>query len=201
MLLVPIFTDVGQILLQPTPSSVWRGASKRMRRPRSARIGGNTREGGGQLGVGAAPPRQQGARPPSQSFSLLARKVQRPQSWRRVTPAFATFTTCCSGSPPTCCQAKHTREHVARQNTHEATFSKIQGRVLTIKHWDFAGDGLFGIARKHPEDLPVGTFFARVVTRGCYQGQGEEPGRWWQSPFHPKSDFLGKIEKRSLFHG
>ena len=81
-------------------------------------------KGGGQLGVGAAPPRQQGARPPSQSFSLLARKVQRPQSWRRVTPAFAT--TCCSGSPPTCCQAKHTREHVARQNTHEATFSKIQ---------------------------------------------------------------------------
>ena len=54
MLLVPIFTDVGQILLQPTPSSVWRGASKRMRRPRSARIGGNTREGGGQLGVGAS---------------------------------------------------------------------------------------------------------------------------------------------------
>ena len=118
MLLVPIFTDVGQILLQPTPSSVWRGASKRMRRPRSARIGGNTREGGGQLGVGAAPPRQQGARPPSQSFSLLARKVQRPQSWRRVTPAFATFTTCCSGSLP--------RQHVARQNTHEATFCKTQ---------------------------------------------------------------------------
>ena len=51
MLLVPIFTDVGQILLQPTPSSVWRGASKRMRRPRSARIGGNTREGGSSWGL------------------------------------------------------------------------------------------------------------------------------------------------------
>ena len=148
-----------------------------MRRPRSARIGGNTREGGGQLGVGAAPPRQQGARPPSQSFSLLARKVQRPQSWRRVTPAFAT--TCCSGSPPTCCQAKHTREHVARQNTHKnilpgkthtrQSFVKysLLGQVLTIKHWDLVGDG---IARKHPEDLPEGTslqeLLPEVVTRG-----------------------------------
>ena len=105
------------------------------------------------------------------------------------------------------------RQHVARQNTHEnmlpgkthtrQPFLKysLMGQVLTIKHRDFAGDGLFGIARKHPEDLPAGTFFARVVTRGCYQGQREEIGRWWQSPFHPKSDFLDKIEKGSLFYG
>ena len=79
------------------------------------------------------------------------------------------------------------RQHVARQNTHEnmlpgkthmrQPFVKysLMGQVLTIKHWDFAGDGLFGIARKHPEDLPEGTclqeLLPEVVTRGRGRNQ------------------------------
>ena len=127
MLLVPIFTDVGQILLQPTPSSVWRGASKRMRRPRSARIGGNTREGGRAAGGWCSPSSPAGSSTPLAKFlfvgtegSTTPKLTPRHSCVRHVHHVLQRF-------PANMLPGKtHTRQPFVKHS--------LMGQVLTIKH-------------------------------------------------------------------